>query len=265
MSPNAVPKSIAATDEKFAQSLHEEWQSLVVAISNLETTDEMRAELIESACRILWDLWNDEEKREAMGWASWEDLFNPHQEELATFFRLIDDRITLGNPSNQQRFYNLLLIDSDPTLSELHLLRRRHWTPITQFESRISRLKALLNEPDGEEKLQRAKEIVEPTPVEKPDPEPGDGDWELKRGIGYWRGKKAIRLENDESLFTRIFQARLSLVKPFFVLKKTDCRIIATSDNGVQEVGTVLLAHADPDYLDLLEWLSKRIGVKSVG
>ena len=258
-----TPQSIKADNEELVVEVDSERKLLQQTIQTAGQLEGQKSELIEKACRILWDLWQDEEKREVMGWASWEDLFHPGNEELQEFFELIDDRIVLGSESNRQRFYNLLLIDSDPTIAEEHLLRRRHWTPVTQFESRISRLKQVMKEPDGEEKAERVKEILEPVPQEKQDPEPLDNDFVMKREVGYWRGKPAIRVDNDSPLAVKL-KSRITLVKALFFLKKGDSEIIAMNDEKTEKVATVLLPQSDPDYLDYVGWLDRRLGIKVV-
>lgn len=259
-----LPKSIASDDEKLGGEVNEAWLSFQRDVELIRTTDDAKGQLIESACRTLWSLWDDEAKREIMGWASWEDLFHPGNEELTDFFMLIEDRIVLTSSSNQNRFYNLLLIDSDPTMSELHILRRKHWTPITQFNSRISRLKDLLREEDGEDKLNKAKDILAPAKTEEKDPEPLDKDWDMKREVGYWRGKPAIRLTDDSQLALK-FRSRLTLVKAYFVLKKGESVVIATNDDKTTSVAQVLIPQSDPDYQDFVNWASGRLGVKVVG
>jgi hypothetical protein len=260
-----TPKTIRADNETLAKEVNEEWQDLVETIDCIDSADVSKSTLIEHACRVLWDLWESEDKREAMGWQSFEDLFHPGNEELAKFFSLIEDRITLSSESNRNRFYNLLLIDSDPTFAGLNILQKRHWTPITQFESRISRLKAAMKEPDGVDKLKLAEEIIAPTPDEKKDPDPADNDFELKKDICYWRGKRAIRIgDGDEPLIAKL-RSRLNLGKAFFILKKGESKIVGTNDEKTTEVATVLLSKNDPDYQDFVNWLSSRVNIKAVG
>jgi hypothetical protein len=260
-----IPESVKSKQDKFAVELHNEWQSFCEEINAIRCAEEEKGIRIEKACRLLWDLWESEDKREAMGWAAWEDLFHPGNEELATFFDLISDRIILNSTSNQMRFHNLLLIDSDPTGSELHILRRPHWTPITQFGSRISRLKETLPEPDGEDKRKKMEEIITPDPMEKPDPEPVDDEFEMKRLVGYWRGKKALQLADTDSPLVVKLRSRLTLLKTFFVLKKGDAKILAMNDDKTMEAATVLLPPMDPDYQAFVEWLNSRLGLKVVG
>lgn len=250
-------------EEILGEEIHQQWADFIGTTSVIKHAEEGLGEAIEHACRIIWNLWSDEAKREAMGWASFNDLFHPGNEELAEFFNLIDDRIVLTSESNRNRFHNLLMIDSDPTIAEKHLLRRRHWTFLTQFESRISRLKEVMNEPDGEAKMKKVEEIISPTKEEKKDPDPLDKDFELKRDIGYWRGKKAVKLE-DTPLAQKL-KSRLTLIKAYYILKKGDCKIIATNDEKTVEVGTVLLPQSDADYQDLMNWLSRSMGISVVG
>lgn len=260
-----VPDSIKADDEDFASAVNDEWQSLVSAIEALKFIDTDKSERVEIACRLLWSLWNDEDKRQALGWASWEDLFSPHQEELKTLFELLEDRITLNSVANQQRFYNMLLIDSDPTFREMHLLRERHWTPITQFGSRISKLKALMQEEDGEQKLELARKVVERTPNETRDPEPGDKDWEFNGSLGKWRGKKALRMNGTSDTAEAKLRNRLTLYRANFVLKRQDSQILAATEKDTHAVANVLLPQSDPDYNDFVAWLHARFGMKVAG
>ncbi len=258
-----LPRSIQSDNEELVNEVNVEWLDLVSTIDAIEDADEHKSALIERACRALWDLWAEEDKREVMGWASWEDLFHPGNEELAHLFTLIEDRIILDSPANQNRFYNLLLIDSDPTYSQLHILQKKHWTPITQFGSRISRLKEGMKEPDSPAKLAKAEEIIKPQPIEEKDGEPLDADFEMKREIGYWRGKQALRLADDSPIVAKL-KSRLILIKVYFVLKKGESKILAINDENTTEAATVLLPPSDEDYPDLVEYLYRRFGIKAV-
>jgi hypothetical protein len=259
-----LPKSIEADNEEFVQEVHAEWDLLISTIGAIEQFDGEKSERIETACRILWDLWDSEDKREVMGWTSFDDLFHPGNEELAHLFNLIEDRIILTSPSNQNRFYNLLLIDSDPVFAERHILRERHWTRITQFESRISRAKNLMREGlDKEDKLKKFDEILAPVEHEKEDPEPTDKDWKMKGPVGYWRGKKAIRIDGDgDNLMAVKLRSRLLPNKVSFFIRKDDCKVLGSNDDGVKEVADILLPQSDPDYQDLINWLAKSRGIK---
>jgi hypothetical protein len=258
-----IPDSIKADDEGFAQRLHAEWQELVTTIDNIECTENVKGEHIEHACRILWDLWNEEDKRQAMGWAAWEDIFHSGNEELAKLFCFIEDRIVLNSESNRQRFYNLLLLDSDPTIAEEHMLRQRHWTRITQFGSRISRLKQTLDMPDTPEKSELVKSILAPSVPEIQDEEASDSSIDLQEEYALWKTKPALRVETGVPFAVKL-QSRLITEKVTFTARKADSVIIAHTQKGDFEVATILLSHDDPDYSDFLVWLDGR-GIKPVG
>lgn len=254
-----MPKAISSKSDQ----IHQAWELLTRAIEALKTNESERAELIEAACRLIWDLWSDEEKREAMGWASWNDLFHPGNEELTEFFNLIEDRITLTSESNRHRFYNLLLIDSDPTLAELHLLRRRHWTYITQFNSRITALKKLMNEPDGPAKREKALAILAPTSPGEPETVSA-ADWRMERSVGYWQNRPAVRLSDDSPLAMKL-RSRLIPIKVTYVLKRNEATILAVSDQQTKPVAEVLLPQSDETYQGFIEFLERKFGIKVVG
>jgi hypothetical protein len=248
-------------NKKLAEEIHREWQVFVEATQYISRFESNKSESIEVACRALWDLWDDEDKRQAMGWTSWGDLFHEGNEELHVFFHLIEDRILLNSESNRQRFYSLLALDSDPTIAECHMLRERHWTRITQFNSRVSRLQKAARMPEGEEKTALVKDILEPAKEEKANPEPDDQDWKFDGKVGTWRGKPALRLAPHQDYKTTKLIARLFRSKVAFFVKRDDAEVLASDDGGVCKMGTILLPQSDQDYPDFVAWLS-RLGIK---
>jgi hypothetical protein len=258
-----VPNSIAAPDEEFSKELNAEWQTFIGEVEAICGVNREKAIHIENACRLLWILWSDEDRRQAMGWTQWNDLWNPGNDELQRFWDLIEDRIILNSESNRMRFYNLLLLDSDPTISEAHILREEHWTRITQFGKRISQLKDILDEQDNPEKAEKVKRILAPQEKEEKDPDPGDDNFVFKRDIGYWKGKQAVRIEDDSSFGIKL-RSRFTLLRAAFMIKKGENLILATSDERTVQVGTILLPPDDEDYNDLMGWLNRRTGMQIV-